>query len=107
MFGQGSIGKAESLYGAFFIDNLDDATGIQRIEPEVMYGNRYVGSDQNGGTRPMKFHPRHAEHFPCSNRFSCTPPRILAFAQLDAIVVYVVTRWRGGDRRSDYWIREA
>jgi hypothetical protein len=39
-------GKAESLHRAFFIDDVDDATGIQRIEAEVMYGNRYVGSDR-------------------------------------------------------------
>src|SRR5580704_1198220 len=65
MFRQGAVGKPESLRGAaFFIDDVDDATGIQRIEPEVTYGNRYVGSHLYRRTRPMDAHPRQAEHSP-------------------------------------------
>jgi hypothetical protein len=45
MFRQRAVGKAESPYRAFFIDDVDDAAGVQRKEPEVMYGNRYVGSN--------------------------------------------------------------
>jgi hypothetical protein len=84
MLRQGPVGKAESPHGAFFIDNVDDLTGIQRIESEVMYGNRYLGSDQYGGSRPMEVYPRHAEHFPCSDRFHGPLPRIFAFAKLHA-----------------------
>jgi len=55
----------------------------------------------------MEAHPRQAEHSPYTNRFRCPPPRVFALAKLDAIVVYVVPRWRGGTRRSDLWVLEA
>ena len=45
MFRQGAVGKAQSLYWVFFIDDIDDATGVQRIEPEMTYRNRNLGSD--------------------------------------------------------------
>ncbi len=40
MFRQGAVGEAESLNWDFFINYIDDATGVQRKEPEVTYGNR-------------------------------------------------------------------
>src|ERR1700757_3477115 len=107
MFRQGAIGEAKSLHGVFFIEGVDDATGIQRIEPEVMYRNRNVASDQYRGARPMEPHPRQAEHLPCANRFRCPLPRNFASAKLDATVIYVVRRWHSRGRRSYLRVREA
>ncbi|MGA2644960.1 MAG: hypothetical protein ABSF15_09615 [Candidatus Sulfotelmatobacter sp.] len=45
MLRQGAVGEAKSLHGVVFIHDIGDATGVQRIEPEVVYGNCYVGAD--------------------------------------------------------------
>jgi hypothetical protein len=90
MFHQSAVGEAESFDWAVLIDDVDDATGVQRIEPEVTYQNCNVGSDLYRGIRPMETHPWHVKHFPCANRFYCPLPRNFAPAKLDAIVVYVV-----------------
>lgn len=107
MFRQGAVGEGKSLPWAFVMDDVDDATGVQRIEPEVTYQNRNLGSNLYRGTRPMKAHPSHAEHSPRTNRFRRPLPRTFASAKLNTIVVYVVPRWRGSGRRSDLRVREA
>jgi hypothetical protein len=107
MFRQGTVGKAEPLHGAFLIDDVHDATRIQRIEPEMMYQNRNVGSGLYRGTRPMEAHPWHTEHSPCANRLYCPLPCNVASAKLDTIVVHVVSRWHGDRGRSDIRVRES
>jgi hypothetical protein len=106
VFRQGSIGEAKSLHGYFFLDDVDDAAGVQRIEPEMMDGNRHVSSDLYRGTRPMELHPRQVEHLPSMNGFRCPLPGIFAFAKVNTIVVYVVARWRSGGRPSNFWVGE-
>ena len=53
MFSQSAVGEAKPLHRTFLIDDVDDATSIQRVEPEVTYQNRNVGSDLYRGTRPI------------------------------------------------------
>jgi hypothetical protein len=45
MFRQGTVGEAKSLDGTVVLDDVHDATGIQRIESQVAEGNRNDGSD--------------------------------------------------------------
>jgi hypothetical protein len=58
------------------------------------------------GTLGQEVHPWHAEHFPCANGFSCRLPRTFTSAKLNAIMVYVVSRWQGSSRCSDLRVRE-
>src|ERR1035438_7309939 len=106
MFRQRTVGETKSLHGAIFIGDVDDTTGIHRIKAEVSHRNRNVGSDPYRSTRPMEAYPRHVEHLPCANRLRCAPPCNFASAKLDTIVISVVSRGRGGCRRSDLRVRE-
>ena len=107
MFCQGAVCETKSPHGFFFIDDVDDTTGIQRIKAEVPHRNRNVGSNLDLGARPMKANPRHAEHFPCANRIRRTPPYDFASAKLDAIVVQVISRGRCASGRSNFRVGES
>jgi len=74
MFHQCAIGEAKSLHTAVLIDDIDDSTGVQRIEPEVTHQNRDIGSDLDRGAWPVESHPRHAKHLPGTNRLDCPLP---------------------------------
>lgn len=101
------MGESKSLDRAILIDDVDDTARIQRIEPKVMYQDRYVGSRLYRGTRPIEAYPWHAEHLPRANRLHCPLPRDFPFAKLDTIAVHVVARWDGSGRRSDLRVRKA
>src|SRR4029077_6233665 len=83
MFRQRTVRETKSLHGPFFIDDVDDTTGIHRIKAEVSHRNRNIDSNLYRGTRPMEAHPGHAEHLPRANRLRCVPPRNFASAKLD------------------------
>jgi hypothetical protein len=107
MFQQGAVGEPKPLGGTILIDDVNDAAGVQRVEPEMMHGDRKVSSGLYRSTRPIQAHPGDIEHLPSGDRRDCPAPRNRAFSKLDSIVVHVVPTWEVTCRRADFQVREA
>jgi len=102
----GRMGEPKSLDRAILVDDVDDTARIPRIEPEVMYRDRYVGSRLYRSARPIEAHPWQVEHLPRANRQHCPLPCDFPFAKMNTIAVYVVARGHGRGGRSDLGVRK-
>src|SRR5437660_12796867 len=99
MLRQGAVGKAKPLYWICFIDDIDDTTGVERMESEVTYPNRNLGSEPYRHSRPAQAYPWDVQHLPCGDCLDSPVLGQCAGAKLNTIVVDVVPRWPEVSRR--------
>lgn len=102
MLPQSAVSETKPLDGAVLIDDINDAAGVQRMEPEIMHRNRNLGSHLYRSDGLIQVHPRDIEPLPPADRRDCPAPRNLAFSKENAIVVHVVPSRDVTERRADF-----